>query len=444
MLTIKDFHTGGIFPPPSEATRLNNYSKYRKVLACDSSTLMQENKKINPINTRYMGANNQLINVNYADILIRKTQDFILNEKIIFDLADSCECISREFLDELCCSCDITGVVRRAICDFVLYGDACVSFDQDGIYNVEPSLVYKIVDKFNIQKVKAYVVAFSFEEAGKSFLRVQEHHKGKYFERVYELSGGRIGKQIRYTGDGETIPATGKLIETGMDDFAILMVHNNGHTRDIYGHSDIEPLTSLISEIALRLSLNSRTLTKNSEKSLTGPRHALVSNPDGSHTFPQGSYIPLGEGEHIEEVGTSTDLADHFSQIELVEDRLFMLAELSPALVRHNLNAPSGIAIKRLLTNTLLRTSRISRVFEVFIRDMVYIALIFRGVDIRKSHIIIKIQDGIDTDTLEKFQEVNSRVEAGLLSKEEALVRLDGLTQEQAEGKINDLEGGEL
>lgn len=436
--------TGGTFPPVDEQDRLEKYIEYMRLWEdADSALLMAESKKINPINTRYMRANNKLITVNYYDLLVRKTQDIILNEPIKYTARSGCG-ISQDYLDELVRELDLTNVIRRIIGDYVAFGDACISSEPGAVYTLHPSLVYKIVDPMNIQKIVSYIVAWAFCDSYDklNYLYIQEHHKGYYMEYIAKLKGSTIGEYVGHKlPSGDYIPKKGRRTDTFISDYAIRCIHNNQASHRLYGVSDFKSITPLVSEIALRFSLNSRTLTKNSEKSLTGPQHVLAKNPDGSAYFPQGAYIPLNQGESIQEVGTATELGDHFSQVNAIEDRLFMLAELSPALVKHTLNAPSGIAVKRLLYNTLLRTSRISRALEVFLRDVIITQLDYMGYIVKKADITVSIDDGITEDMIDMIDGYDKRISNGTITKEDAIVAMDGLTNEQASNKLEKIKG---
>jgi hypothetical protein len=210
---------------------------------------------------------------------------------------------------------------------------------------------------------------------------------------------------------------------------------------------DYDDLGSIISELEVRVGQIARILDKHSDPNMYGPASALEENPTtGEMTFQGGGkFFPLDVGDTPPGYMIwDGQLNAAFKQIELLMEQLYTLSETSAAAFG-NLKAgmaESGSALKRLMMAPLAKTNRIRMRLDPALRKAIQLCAALEKAQGMKGavelpSITIQWQDGLPTDEMELTNIMTARKQAGLISTESAILRMDGLKDEQMETELN-------
>ena len=228
------------------------------------------------------------------------------------------------------------SVIGDSVIDLSKYGDAVlkIRYDKRGIIeNVPPEYWFPVVEAGNIKQIKAHILAYTFEKPGEnqsvaelpvffpassqlsdeqqkalitngplsagkiSYLKAEIHTIGKIEHRLYRLKDHQIDSQLDLSTFDEF-----KVLErfqgTGLDDFAIIVIHNITSTKKYHGKDDYSNIIDIVKELELRYSQISFVEDKFTDPWVYGPQMEEQDPRDGEFKIMGGSkYISLVEGQ---------------------------------------------------------------------------------------------------------------------------------------------------
>jgi hypothetical protein len=305
----------------------------------------------------------------------------------------------------------------------------------------QPSIWFPVVSPDNVREYLYHVLAWKYtaDEYGqkKDYLKIQIHDKGQYIERTHSLDGGYIGKPT--TQD--------QIIKTGIDDFAIIPIHNIITSDRATGLDDYSDIDSIIAELIVRVGQVAKILDKHADPSMSGPASALEKDPQtGEYRILAGNYFQQYSKEDAEVKYITWDgqLSASFTMIEKLINMLYTISEMGSALFGDLTNTtgqiPSGSALKRLLISPLAKVNRIRMRFDPALKKAITLCSQLGGegiTDLSKETISISWQDGLPTDEKELTEILQSRTaQKATISQKTAIMRLDGLGEEAAEEEL--------
>lgn len=422
--------TGSLFPDKYDKKLLNRYKNYNKLYDGEASGFLKQRMRNILPSVNSWSLDGKWIYTNYPKLITKKTRDFLLYETPIINIDETL--IPKDEQIEIIDSSKLWGEVGKGIIDYSKLGDNYLMIDcEKKEFNcVRPAIVRKVFNPLNINDIVAYVIRWDFEENDKRYLRTQVHSKGYYDEYVCEYDGCSVGRYVTYKIDKDTvIPPLGLRVYTGLTDFMVMSVSNMLTSDTGYGTSDYVDIIDHITEIGVRQTLNSKALTKNAEPILAVPDSAIITDPKtGISTFNIGNAIAIRKNdEKAYYLNYDPSLNASFQQIDRMEKQLLMLSEMSIAFLNSDFGqAPSGEALRRMMTNTIMRIGRVADDYTLTLKRHLVNLFSLYGYNLKVSDIGIVWQDGIPMDELEKAQVVDSRVENGTLSTNDAKEVLDG------------------
>jgi len=258
--------------------------------------------------------------------------------------------------------------ISDAVIDLSKFGDAALKIryqDRGIIENVPPEYWFPIVEPSNVKQVKAHVLAYSFDvqeeselpvipvptfipadshiseaqakavmEAGPfatgktSYLKVEIHKPGSIEHRLYRLKDRKIESQLDLSTFDE-FKSLEKVQETGLDDFALIIVHNITSTKKYHGMDDYSDIADIIRELEWRYAQIFRIEDKFSDPSMYGPPIEEQDPRDGEYKVTGGSrYITLNEGQTPPGMITwDGQLPANFLTIDGLMQRLYEISE---------------------------------------------------------------------------------------------------------------------
>lgn len=454
MLTSLDFlKINQQFPPASEVHRLEKYHKNKLIFENQHERVYEESfKRISRVIGNFQDIVSYVVVANFQKLMSVKIADFMFGEEPIISCGDddSKEQIAVDAIKE---NSELMNTCYSLAIDLSRYGDAVFNIYKDdegkGIIDItQPSFYFKVVDPQNIKKVKYHILAhkykvekeynsFTRKQNYEEFLYVEIHTKGYIDKYTYKLKGDSIYKvEDKELG-----------IPTGLDDFAIIPVHNLLTSDRIYGIDDYSDVDSIISEIEVRLSQISKILDKHAEPSMQGPSSALeYDTSTRSYKLKVGNYFSRDSTEDpaVEYITWNAQLEANFKQVEKLINILAVISEMGSAIFDFDNKlgtAASGTALKRMLISPLAKTKRVRNNVDIALKKAIKLCSQLGGeniVDLSKEKINIFWQDGLPNDDLEEANIMNIRTGGkATISQYSAIKRLDNLTDEDAQSELD-------
>jgi hypothetical protein len=266
-------------------------------------------------------------------------------------------------------------------------------------------------------------------------LKVQIHSIGSYEERSCKLDRGLIGNLI-----------SSDIIQTGLDDFAVIPVPNTRTSDRATGIDDYTNIDTIICDIMVRLGQIDRILDKHANPSMQGSDTALEKDPlTGEYRVKAGSYFAVGKDEaKIEYITWEGQLVANFKQIENLLNNLYVLSEMGGALLGDmSQNAgqiPSGTAMRRSMMSPLAKVSRIRVRMDYAVKKALRLCSQLGGQGVKELTEAINItwKDGLPTDPLEdaKIMQIRTGNKA-TISQLSAIKLLDNYDEEGADTELS-------
>lgn len=430
---------GKKWPPEGESERLTLYTQNRQLFEGKHELVYKDAW------TRLLRAESQTVIqtvLNWNKRLSTLWADLLFGEPPMF-IAGERGSVEQLACDRIVNDNDLHNTGYEVVLDISALGTGVmkVRYENRGIIEAQPpELWFPVVDPDNIRNVTAHVIAWTTVPANSAKpgqLVAEVHEKGKITRHVHEFSNGRIGRVVQ-----EPVEQL-----TGVDDFLVVPCYNLRTSNRLTGMDDYDDLGSIISELEVRVGQIARILDKHSDPNMYGPAGALEENPTtGEITFQGGGkFFPLGEGDTAPGYMIwDGQLNAAFKQIELLMEQLYTLSETSTAAFG-NLKAgmaESGSALKRLMMAPLAKTNRIRMRLDPAFRKTIQLCAALEKAQGMKGavelpSITIQWQDGLPTDEMELTNIMTARKQAGLISTESAILRMDGLEDEQMETELN-------
>lgn len=444
MLTDLSFlKEGEVFPPDSEEQRIETYEKNRQLFRGDHVSVYAEDlKRIE----RVIGNFDQVISypvvINYQKLISVKTADLLLGE---YPEIGSEEEAKAKAIKAIVANSNLRKTTYDAAIDISRYGDGLLKVCKIGDVGVidltQPRFWFPVVSPDNVRQIVNHVLAWPVGER----LKVNIHSKGSYEEREYQFSNGYIGKVI----------SVGKIVKTGLDDFAIVQISNTGSSDSCFGMDDYTDIDSIVADIMVRVGQIDRILDKHASPSVSGPLTALEHDAKtGEWRFKAGNYFPR-EGRDDPDVNYITwdgQLDANFKQIERLVNLLYTISEMGSTvfgdMTSSNGTVPSGSALKRLMISPLAKVQRIRMNFDPALREAIALCSQLGGKGIVKlvpDDIMIKWQDGIPADDKEQAEIMAGRTGGkATISQKSAIMILDGKNEDDAELELEAIQEDEM
>lgn len=282
MIELKDFTTGGKYPPLLETSRINTVGSNRKLY----------NNDLRPHLIPKVGEHS--INLN----LFRKSIDiytnFLLSEGVILDFGTTQA--NDEFLKRSQHLLDILYLVNT---DSKRYGVGIVTIDQaTGLFKVyEPDQWYQIRDNAGSLIAEVLVeyldnpLEVPKEQKNESYnyaiiqITINDYVKSVQSITSHKLKGGQIGESI------------GKAVKTSIIGRQIVPLFS-GYAKGQEGVSIFDDIKDIVIDM-VRIKQNlSRTLERNSSPHLAAPAAIIVTDDEGKiHINTQGMLFPMNQGD---------------------------------------------------------------------------------------------------------------------------------------------------
>jgi hypothetical protein len=434
MLTdLKFLEVGQLFPPTCEKERLENYVNYKKIFEGKHSDVYKHQfNRIKRVNFDFTEVVSYDIILNYNQLITKKIADLLCGESPKITIQDKNK---QKVLDEILKRNDIFNLMYIVAMDTSRYGVGLFYIYKEGNKGVidvtQPAIWFPILSERNVRKIQYHVLCIPrILNEKETELYVEIHEKGRYTIKYFLIKNGKI---IREFYDEE------KVVETGLDDFAVIPVVNLTTSDNIFGISDYEAIDTLVSELEVRFSQISKILDKHAEPSMQGPSSALTYDKrTGNYSLKTGNYfIVEGADGKVSYLTWDAQLNANFEYIKELQNALYTLSEMGGTLLgdKENVNGNiSGIAYKLKMETALQKVSRIRNSMDTAIRKAISACAKLDGYDIDENELIIEWKDGLVDD--EKEQAEIMQIKNGnkpVISHVTSIMMANDMTREEAE-----------
>jgi hypothetical protein len=456
MLTNLNFlNVGQLWPPDCETERLKLYNTNKMLFECEHHQVYAEQfKRIQRVIGNFQNVVSYHVLANFQKLITLKVGDLLLGEapKITAGADGSPE---QNTIKKIMEKSDLVNTCYMNVIDVSRYGDGLFLVYKDAdikagkIDVTQPPIWFPIVSPDNIKKIIYHVLAWTYEDIDdrnkkQKYMKCQIHSKGSYEERIYTLSDS-YG-----TITGIFLP--GRIVKTGLNDFAVVQVPNTITSDRVHGIDDYNDIDSLVSEIEVRVSQIAKILDKHAEPSVSGPTTCLERDPEtGEYKLKMGNFFPRDNKEdaEVKYITWDAQLEANFKILDKLINILHTISEMGSAIFGDTSsggksaggNAVSGTALRRLMVSPLAKVNRIRMRFDPALKKAIKLCSQLGGegiVDLSNTEISIAWKDGLPEDPKEQADIMMVRTgNKATISQYRAIQSLDGLTDQDTQLELD-------
>ncbi len=444
-----------LFPHPNDIIRLQSYDYYERLFMGEhfhafSIRIEDENYNKAYARIRYVMAN-------FAGLLSRVVADMVFGEKPVITVKDG----DQEFVDALIEENNLHAMNYESAISNSYFGDQVFKVrvgkrhPNDAkptiiIEQTTPRIYFPKLNPFNVTgPAESVDLAWTFHKDGNKYLRKEIHEIGKITNKVYQMQDDQIMNEEPLS----LIDATLKPEEeTKIDRPILIHIPNFKVGARHFGISDYKDIDNLFFAINNRLSKVDNILDKHSDPILMVPPGIL--DEKGRVRKKALGVIEMQEGEtgKPEYIVWDASLENAFKEIDKLVDLVLMMSETDRALfgLDSGGGVESGRALKLKLLRTIAKAKRKVLYYDTGIKETLYVAQLLAkewnvevgGKKLTKAPVRpdVKWMDGIPEDEGEQIEKESKRIDAGLTTKKDAIMRIDGVDDKTAEKKAKEID----
>ena len=445
------------FPYPDHKERLDQYEHYKMLFEgnhFDAFAIKIDNEDYGKVYRKL-----RYIAVNFAGLLSKVMADFLFSEPPKFKADDG----DQDFVDALIEENGLNVQNYESALSNSFEGDAVFKLrigkrnSQDKkptiiIEDIQPNLYFPHTNSMNVRaNPEREEIAYKFKHGSSEYLYQEMQTPGLIEYKIFLMEGDEIKMEVKPDVVGMVLP---KIEETLIDRNLIVHIPNWKTGSSRFGKSDYFDLESLFYAINNRITKVDNILDKHSDPILAIPEGVL--DEDGNVKreslnmieVPDGSTGKQGKPEYIV---WNANLDAAMDEVDKLIEFLFMISETSPDILGMGKGiSDSGRALKLKLIRTMAKAQRKRLYYDKALKEVIYIAQLLAkahnievgGVKIKGDAVRPEIEwfDGIPQDIVEQVEVETKRIDAGLSSTKDSIMRIDGVDEKVAEQKVIDIE----
>ena len=280
--------------------RLSKYDYYRKLYEGDftnafSSTILKIRKRYPLDNTTAQS----LINVNLFWALTDFFKGFLTNQGININVDDAKQAV----WDEIAKQNNFISVLKEVYIDNSRFGSGLFKVALDNgnvnVFSVSPDCWIPVFNQGNLNDISGHILIYPLEilENGvkKQYKKVEKHHKGYMENEIYEASNGVIGRKLNPEEMKDFGVSEVEDFSHLWKDFIVFPTKNTTESDSYFGESDYKRCKSIVEEIMLTVSQNSKIINRHANPKLSGSEQNLEMNPvTNERFFPETDFLKVG------------------------------------------------------------------------------------------------------------------------------------------------------
>lgn len=276
-------------------------------------------------------------------------------------------------------------VIKEVCIDNSRFGDALFKVayvnNEVKIFSVCPDCWFPVFNNGNLNDLAGHILFYDIVKDGKYYKHIEKIHKGFVENEIWEVSNNRL---LCPVPDVEAFGVKPVDDFSGTwDDFVLFPVKNTAESDTYYGESDYKACESIIEEIMLTVSQNSKIINRHANPKLAGSIENTEMDPaTGERHFPNSDFITIGRDGAKPEYITADLQADAIkSHIDILMQFFYMLSKTPPQAYGLDIDSNmSGESLKQIFVSALAKVDDIRTVsLNNAILKTVRCALAFSG-----------------------------------------------------------------
>lgn len=427
--------------------RLSDYNKYKDLYDGDfnkafSSTVLKIRKRYPLDNTTAQS----LININLFWALTDFFKGFLTNQGIVVNVDDD----KQATWDEIAVKNNFISVLKEVYIDNSRFGNGlfkvAILNGEVQITSVCPDCWIPVFNQGNLNDVSGHILVYPLEitENGtkKQFKKIEKHHKGYIENEIWTCVNNEIGRQLTPDEMAEFGVEEVEDYSEYWEDFLIFPVKNTTESDSYFGESDYKRCQSIIEEIMLTISQNSKIINRHANPKLSGSEQNLELDPvTNERILPNTDFIKIGTDGVKPEYITANLQSDSIQKhIDMLMNFFYILTKTPPQAYGLNIAGNmSGESLRKIFIAALSKVDDIKQVsFTSSIQNVVSCAMAFNETPV--SSVNVAWGEPIPCDYSELVNIENSRVSAGTQSKLTTIMTLDNVSEEDARTELERIE----
>lgn len=404
---------------------------------------------------------------NLAGIICKKSADFLFGEEALItagtgDNTPESIAIERLIVDNYLGQENYEAALSASVLGDAFYrirygqeygGELPAELDPYRVFieSISAIDVFPEVNPLNRRQIKVYHLCVPcYNPATEEWsLQCESHYAGYIQYHAYELEPQTtdIDGVVEFWKIGNPIGNI-EVQQTGVPYPLIVHIPNTGRELTWEGLDDLSEHKAIFDEINNRLSQIASILDKHSDPAMAVPTGLLSTDKDGRPYFRIAQdkvFEVLGKDDIIPQYITwNGNLQEAMEELQKLVELLLIASEIPPIALGMNdsgTSGSSGLSIKFRMQSLLSKVNRKKLYFNKGVVTVLYIAQLLEqalGIaDYEPTRPKIIFKDGLPVDSLQEVNEMNVRT-GGMptISRKTALMRLDNLTEAQADAEI--------
>jgi hypothetical protein len=468
------FKVGGHYPPIEHRERIKRYRDNERLFQGEHADVFKK------VQDRLSERHGEIIYiaVNLPGLICKKSADFLFGETAVFSAGKQDDSPEQRAIERLVNDNDLHITNYESALSNAYRGDSFYKIRWGQTYNgflgesTDPfraiieaqnaEYVFPETIPGDANRILAYHIAHPVKvedrRGDRWVLQVESHYPGEIRYAKFEIQPSRIGPNnvVEEWIIVSELDAD-EPVQTGVPFPLVVHIPNYSTDSSWHGIDDLSEHAAIFDEINNRLSQISSILDKHADPALMVPPGTLQTGEDGSPEFRVSVNKVFEVGEEDGEVKYITwdgQLEAAFKELERLVDLLLTVAEL-PAVALGKDNAgtsgASGLSIKWRMNSLLAKINRKRQYYDKGLRNVLYIAQLLEHaqsgekLDYKPTWPKINFKDGLPDDEMEQAQIAQIRTGGRpTMSQKTALMRLDGLTEQQAEAELERIREDEM
>ena len=347
-----------------DTARFQNYSRYRELYRSEFSRPFRG--VLNKLLRRYPLQNTTaqtLIEVN----LFKSLTDFFkyLTTNSDFNITVNAE--GQAIWDKISEDNNFITVLKEICVDNSRFGNALfkVAFKNEEvkIFSVCPDCWFPVFNNGNLNDLSGHILLFDLIHNGRLYKHIEKIHRGYIENEIWEVSNGVMSAKINNIEEFGLLPVDD--FSDKWNDFVLFPVKNTTESDTYYGESDYKSCESIVEEIMLTISQNSKIINRHANPKLAGSIENTELNPvTGERHFPNSDFITMGKDGQKPEYITADLQSDAIkTHIDTLMQFFYILTKTPPQAYGIDISANmSGESLKTILSSSLAKVKDIRSV----------------------------------------------------------------------------------
>lgn len=419
--------------------RFSDYIYYRNLYDGDfnkafSTTVMKIRRRYPLDNTTAQS----LININLFWALTDFFKGFITNQGINVNVDEELQEIWEKIADEN----NFISVIKEVYIDNSRFGNGIFKVglleDEVKIFSICPDCWIPVFNRGNLNEIEGHILIYPLylNVNGKEveYKKVEKHYRGFVENEVWSYESGCFGRKLE-SAELELL-GINEIDDFSAiwDDFLVFPTKNSTESDVYFGQSDYKNCKSIVEEIMLTISQNSKIINRHANPKLAGSEQNLEHDPvTNERRFPDSDFLKVGSDGVKPEYITANLQADAIDRhISTLLQFFYILTKTPPQAYGIDLSGTmSGESLRKIFIAALAKVDDIKQVsFNSTIKRVVECAMAFNSTPV--SNVQVAWGEPLPSDYNEQVEVENSRVAAGTQSRLTTIMTLDKVSKEDA------------